>query len=888
MNRARILAVLAVFLLTGSGIYAAVSPEAFSLFSRLPDVLKNSRHNLGELTYYLIYEEPGQVSVPRRSVKVGIKPKGELTAAAEAVLPDTARTVINQPKTAQLFSYTPQVLGAAEISEDYLNRLILNNLAASVATGWIASGTPGSAAAAYRGSDSPRFAVPYLFSQQLTTATASVSDLLTAKTVSITGNTSIGGDLNVTGTITGNLTGSVNPGFAAGSVVFQGASGLAENNANLFWDNTNNRLGIGTAAPVSKLQITSAPDATANSGLLSLGDGAFDGTTAGFFSGSSQGTIIAANSSAGFTGSLLDLQAAGLSRLKVNNSQVIINNHPTDTPNPAYNTDNALVVLSGAQSVARFLRTSGQPNIFIGTNSTVPNASTFLMAIRTGAYYNTASPTRSGDYAAWYVNRANDWGAQTLASALRMKQYWTTDGNSGRTDLQLAPFTAETSGKTSYLWAQNLSVSNSSSTEPAARLQVTGLGNTSSTYTAQFQNSTGTSNSLVIRDDGFVGIGTASPSSILQLAANGNIEQLITRASNDSSVPALGFQKSRGTLATPVMTGNGDGLGQINFYGYDGTAFLTAASINVQSEGVTTPALGGRLRFYTATSSGTNTERMRIDSVGNIGVGTTSPASKLHVIGTGSFSAAGVSSLNLGAHTATLTASPASFRSAEIGAMTLSASSAQTVTTASSLYVATPVAGSNVTITNNKPIDTQTTAYLSSGGTWTNASSRELKENFTALDPQEVLDKIDSLDIERWNYKAENASVTHIGPVAEEFHAAFDTGGSEGNKTISTIDPAGVALLGVQGLSAKVKSLLDLSWIIDGFKQFGVEITKNIVRIKSLAIGSSDNPSGFVMYDKATKEAYCVEIENGEFLKTKGECNKDSQTEQNGNTNSIQ
>jgi len=42
----------------------------------------------------------------------------------------------------------------------------------------------------------------------------------------------------------------------AGSVLFAGASGvLQQDNANLFWDDTNNRLGIGTTAPVSELGI---------------------------------------------------------------------------------------------------------------------------------------------------------------------------------------------------------------------------------------------------------------------------------------------------------------------------------------------------------------------------------------------------------------------------------------------------------------------------------------------------------------------------------------------------------------------------------------------------------------------------------------------------------
>jgi hypothetical protein len=45
-------------------------------------------------------------------------------------------------------------------------------------------------------------------------------------------------------------------GKTAGSIIFAGASGvLSQNNANLFWDNTNARLGLGTATPARLLDV---------------------------------------------------------------------------------------------------------------------------------------------------------------------------------------------------------------------------------------------------------------------------------------------------------------------------------------------------------------------------------------------------------------------------------------------------------------------------------------------------------------------------------------------------------------------------------------------------------------------------------------------------------
>jgi hypothetical protein len=137
--------------------------------------------------------------------------------------------------------------------------------------------------------------------------------------------------------------------------------------------------------------------------------------------------------------------------------------------------------------------------------------------------------------------------------------------------------------------------------------------------------------------------------------------------------------------------------------------------------------------------------------------------------------------------------------------MTLSAAGAQTVTTASSLYVDTPVAGTNVTITNNKPIDTATGAYLSSAGVWTNVSSGEVKENFTTLNFEEILAKIGELPVQSWNYKTEGLSIRHVGPVAEDFYNIFGIGNDD--KHLAALDTAGVALAGIKGVLQRIDTL---------------------------------------------------------------------------------
>jgi hypothetical protein len=79
----------------------------------------------------------------------------------------------------------------------------------------------------------------------------------------------------------------------------------------------NGNVGIGTTAPVSRLHIGVAPTASANYGLVSLGSGAFDGATSGFFTGAAAGTLIAGNLAAGSTSDLINLQVSGSSKFKV-------------------------------------------------------------------------------------------------------------------------------------------------------------------------------------------------------------------------------------------------------------------------------------------------------------------------------------------------------------------------------------------------------------------------------------------------------------------------------------------------------------------------------------------------------------------------------------------
>ena len=87
-------------------------------------------------------------------------------------------------------------------------------------------------------------------------------------------------------------------------------------------------------------------------------------------------------------------------------------------------------------------------------------------------------------------------------------------------------------------------------------------------------------------------------------------------------------------------------------------------------------------------------------------------------------------------------------------------------------------------------------------GTVANSSDRNLKEGITPVNDEDILARVASLAITRWNYKAD-AATSHIGPMAQDFYSAFHVGADD--KHITTVDEGGVALAAIQGLNTKLK-----------------------------------------------------------------------------------
>ncbi|HGX93328.1 MAG TPA: hypothetical protein ENK35_08445, partial [Candidatus Tenderia sp.] len=133
-------------------------------------------------------------------------------------------------------------------------------------------------------------------------------------------------------------------------------------------------------------------------------------------------------------------------------------------------------------------------------------------------------------------------------------------------------------------------------------------------------------------------------------------------------------------------------------------------------------------------------------------------------------------------------------------------------------------------------ISTSTGAYLHTGGVWINASDRNLKENFEPVDPQAVLEQVAQLPITTWNYKVEDPSVRHLGPVAQDFYAAFGLGADDTH--IASLDASGVALAAIQGLYRQNQ---EQAARLEALERENAELRKQIDAIEAQLAGLNES-----------------------------------------------
>ena len=82
-------------------------------------------------------------------------------------------------------------------------------------------------------------------------------------------------------------------------------------------------------------------------------------------------------------------------------------------------------------------------------------------------------------------------------------------------------------------------------------------------------------------------------------------------------------------------------------------------------------------------------------------------------------------------------------------------------------------------------------------------SDRNLKRDIEPVDEQGVLESVARIPVSTWSYKNDDPSVRHLGPMAQDFHAAFGLGSTD--RAYDPIDAHGVELAAIKALYERVR-----------------------------------------------------------------------------------
>jgi hypothetical protein len=286
---------------------------------------------------------------------------------------------------------------------------------------------------------------------------------------------------------------------------------------------------------------------------------------------------------------------------------------------------------------------------------------------------------------------------------------------------------------------------------------------------------------LTVTNSGNIGIGTTNPSAKFEVTGNTRItgNLLMGGYAQDGTPSKIHIGSNNSDIPTGLdpallyVGGDHDLNGtllKVADYNNDGSTSKVVHFIseNNQDDYFFTPDVNGGKHYYR----------------GNIGIGTMSPGAKLEVNGNiMTTSGAGIIAHSGGHGYLAITTANGSLPGQWGNYPTLKTDYAY-------LYFS---------------VNGNYSAYMNAGGIISNVSSKSKKENFENLDKQDILQRINNLNLERWNYTCEEDNIKRIGPYAEEFHNEFNLGGKD-NTMIATYDVAGVSIVGIQALSELVKS----------------------------------------------------------------------------------
>lgn len=422
-----------------------------------------------------------------------------------------------------------------------------------------------------------------------------------------------------------NTTGFINTfsGYKAGYLNLSGSYNTALGNASLYSNTTG---GSNTAIGFNTLYQNSTGSGNTAVGWDSLGDSISSSSNTGVGSESLRRNITG-NSNTALGNGAIGWNTSGSSNIAVGvnslhygdggDSNIIIGN------SAGYFLTGDNNVFIGHQAGASSSVTSGTGNVFLGYQAGYSETGSNKLYVDNS---NTASPLIYGDFSS---------DALTVNGTLNVTNNLTVTGN-------ILPSANDTYslGSDSMRWAnawlgaETIHVGTADADEGEI-----GYDTTNNVMTVQSNG-----NLALQASSGNVGIGTTSPTEKIDMAGNiqltGNLlfnNDLFSNnifikpsvATTGNSARAVSFQANLNSASDT------DGGAGIELYP-DSTGVTNSGRVNIYAYGQGTGGNSNSIRFFTRSGVNTISERMRVASNGNIGIGTTDPGTaKLSVQGGG-------------------------------------------------------------------------------------------------------------------------------------------------------------------------------------------------------------------------------------------------------------